>query len=127
MSAPVIGVGAVIVEDGRILLVRRGKAPAEGLWAVPGGRVEPEETIRDAVVREAAEETGLRVEVDDLAWTGRISASGHDYLLFDFHARVVGGTLAAASDAADARWVPLDEVADLPVVGAMHELLEVLR
>lgn len=127
MTTPVVGVGAVIVEDGRILLVKRGKPPAEGLWAVPGGRVEPDETVREAVVREAAEETGLEVEVGDLAWTGRIRGSERDYLLFDFHARVVGGDLAAASDAADARWVPLDEVELLPIVGAMHDLLEALR
>ena len=122
-----IGVGAVIQEGGRILLVQRGKPPAEGRWAVPGGRVEPEETIREAVAREALEDTGLHVEVGELVWTGRVRGSEHDYLLFDFHARVVGGTLAAASDAADARWVPLDEVGALPIVDAMHDLLGGLR
>ncbi len=127
MTTPVIGVGAVIVDDGRILLVQRGNPPAQGLWAVPGGRVEPEETIREAVAREAEEETGLHVDVGDLVWTGRVGGPYHDYLLFDFRARVVGGELAAASDAADARWVPLDEVEDLPIVGAMRDLLEALR
>lgn len=125
--APTIGVGAVVVEDGRLLLVRRAKPPAEGLWAVPGGRVEPHETVRDAVAREATEETGLRVEVGPLAWTGRVRGPSHDYLLFDYFARVVGGELAAGSDAAEARWVPLDDVEDLPVVPAMRELLAVLR
>lgn len=127
MRTPVIGVGAVIVEDGRILLVQRGKPPAEGLWAVPGGRVEPTETVREAVAREAFEETGLDVDVGDLVWTGRIQGTDHDYLLFDFHARVMGGELRAASDAADARWVPLDAVEGLPIVDAMRDLLVVLR
>lgn len=127
MTVPVVGVGAVVVEDGALLLVQRGQAPAKGLWAVPGGRVEADETVRAAVAREAAEETGLIVEVGGLAWTGRVSGAGRDYLLFDYHADVVGGTLRPGSDASDARWVPLDEVARLPVVDTMHELLAVLR
>ncbi len=127
MSLPTIAVGAVVVDAGRILLVRRGQPPAEGLWAVPGGRVEPTETIRGAVAREVQEETGLSVDPGSLAWWGRIPSDGGAFLVFDFHATLRGGELSAASDAAEARWVPLEDVLSLPIVPSMRELMEAVR
>jgi ADP-ribose pyrophosphatase YjhB (NUDIX family) len=94
-------VGAVITRaDGRILLIQRGNEPGRGLWSLPGGRVEPGESDEAAVAREVAEETGLIVTVGDLA--GRVRRGRYD--IGDYFATVVGGELAAATDALDARW-----------------------
>lgn len=98
-AASVPCVGAVIADaEGRLVLVRRANPPHAGLWSLPGGRVEPGETREQAVVREVAEETGLRVHVERRV--GRVSIG--DYDVVDFACRIVGGSLVAGSDAADA-------------------------
>jgi len=98
-AASVPCVGAVIADaDGRLVLVRRANPPHAGLWSLPGGRVERGETREQAVVREVAEETGLRVHVERRV--GRVSIG--DYDVVDFACRIVGGSLVAGSDAADA-------------------------
>ncbi len=123
---PLVGVGVVLVEDGRILLVERGHEPSKGLWAVPGGKVDLGETLRDAAVREVAEETGLEVEIGEVIWVGEhISEHGH-IVLIDFLGSVVGGELAAGDDAERAEWVPLQRAGDYPLTPTMHELIDVL-
>ena len=115
---PVVGVGAVIVDSGRLLLVKRGVEPALGKWSFPGGAVELGEAVRDAVVREAREECGLTVElVEDtpmdaydimtLDEGGRLR---YHYVLLQFLAQPKEGVLKPTSDVTDARWVPLKEV-----------------
>ncbi|MGR0320510.1 NUDIX domain-containing protein [Agromyces sp. ZXT2-3] len=98
--------GAVITDaDGRVLLVRRRAAPQRGRWSVPGGRLEPGESFADAAAREVLEETGLRVTVRRELWSLRLpTGDGREFEIRDFEAAVVGGALAAADDAADARW-----------------------
>jgi len=124
---PLVGVGVALVDQGRILLVQRGHEPNQGLWAVPGGKVELGESLTAAAVREVMEETGLSVEVGDLIWAGEhISEHGH-IVLIDFLGSVIGGRLAAADDADRAEWVPLDRVAEYPLTPTMHRLIEVLR
>ncbi|MFZ0392725.1 MAG: NUDIX hydrolase [Terracidiphilus sp.] len=108
--SPLVGVGAVIVEGGRVLLVRRGTEPLRGRWSIPGGLIEVGETLREAVVREAREETGLEVEpVELVELLDRIHRQGervrYHYVIADYLCRVTGGTLKAASDADEARWV----------------------
>lgn len=108
-ASPLVGVGAVIVDEGRVLLVRRGTEPLRGKWTIPGGLIEVGEMLREAVVREAREETGLEVEPVELVELldrihredGRVR---YHYVIADYLCRVTGGKLHAASDADEARW-----------------------
>ncbi len=127
---PVASVGAVIVDEGRILLVQRGRGTYEGAWAVPAGRQRYGETMEEAVRREVAEETGLEVEVGDPVWIGDIlddaDPPAYHYSVVDFAAFVVGGELRPGDDAADARWVDLAAVRDLPLTPTMIQMLDQL-
>jgi 8-oxo-dGTP diphosphatase len=113
---PIIGVGAVIIEGGRVLLIKRGQAPLKGEWSLPGGALELGETLEEGICREVLEETGLIVEpISTIEVFDRISrdAEGrvqYHYVLVDYLCRVTGGTLACATDAADARWAALEEL-----------------
>lgn len=126
-DGPVVGVGAVIVEEGNILLIRRGRPPGEGLWAVPGGKVRPGEGLRQAAAREVAEETGYSVEIGEVAWVGEMIGEGHHVVLIDFFAAIVDGELAASGDALEAGWVPLGEAERLPLTATMRDLVQTLR
>jgi mutator protein MutT len=124
-ARPQIAVGAVVVYDGRLLLVRRAQPPAVGQWSVPGGRVEAGEHVHDAVAREVAEETGLTVEVGELAgWVERIDPEYH-FVILDFFARVVGSTAEPrpGGDADRARWVPFGELPGIDLVAGLPEFL----
>src|SRR3990172_4809513 len=108
---PLVGVGAVIVEEGRVVLVRRAAQPMAGEWSIPGGMLELGETMRAGAEREAREETGLQVEAGEvLGVLDRIlpDAGGKTrfhYVLIDFLCRRLGGELRAGGDAAQGRWV----------------------
>lgn len=109
-SSPLVGVGAVVVHEGRVLLVQRGHEPAKGQWSLPGGLIDVGESLREAVIREVREETGLIVEpVELIELLERIHRDGdrvrYHYVIADYLCRVAGGTLAAASDADAVRWV----------------------
>ena len=128
---PVAGVGVVIRDpQGRLLIIKRGQGAGKGLWAVPGGKVRWGETWREAAVREAREETGLDVRIGPVAWVGEAVGPGDPpawhYALVDFWAEAVGGRLQAGDDAADIRWVSLDEIHQYPLVSTMYSLLESL-
>ena len=115
-SKPVVGVGAVILDGDRVLLVKRGHEPLKGHWSLPGGRVELGETLEAALVREVREETGLEITTGpvvevfdriDRASDGRIA---YHYVIVDFACAPAGGQLAHASDAEDARWVLVNDL-----------------
>jgi 8-oxo-dGTP diphosphatase len=108
---PCVG-GLAYDAAGRLLLVRRANEPGRGLWAVPGGRVEPGEDDAAALVREMAEETGLVVEPGPLI--GRVRRGSYD--IADYRCRVLGGALLAGDDALDARWCDAAAMAELPLV-----------
>ncbi|NHC13240.1 NUDIX hydrolase [Motilibacter deserti] len=124
-SAVVDCVGAVVVDDGRLLVVRRAHAPSAGLWSVPGGKVEPGETDAQAVVREAAEETGLRVHVGRLLGQVDIEAAVPGVVLRvrDYACIPAGGSLTAGSDALEARWVTPGELRGLELVPGLLDAL----
>ncbi|MGH9264282.1 MAG: NUDIX hydrolase [Acidimicrobiales bacterium] len=123
---PEVCVGAVAVADDRLLLIRRGHGPAAGEWSLPGGRVEGGETLAEAVVRELAEESGLEAVCDDLVgWVERIG-DGYHFVIFDFLVTVLDGPEKlpqAGGDAAEAAWVPLDEVPRLRLTEGLAEFL----
>ena len=112
---PLVGVGAIIVDHGRVLLIKRGKAPLFGEWSIPGGLLELGETMRQGAEREALEETGLVVRATELLGVfDRIVPEGertlYHYVLVDFLCDVVSGELRASGDAADARWFTREEI-----------------
>jgi 8-oxo-dGTP diphosphatase len=114
-DAPRVGVGAVILDGTRVLLARRGRAPSAGKWSIPGGLVDVGERLEDALLREIEEESGLRVRL--LGLCGVIDrvvreqdAVRYHYVIIDYAAEPVGGRLQAGSDAAEVRWVEVDEL-----------------
>jgi 8-oxo-dGTP diphosphatase len=129
-EAPLVGVGAVMFERGRVLLVKRGQPPLKDRWSLPGGLVELGETVREAVAREVREETGLQADVGKLLGvfdrvvrdaTGRIQ---YHYVLVDFLCHSVSGELKAAGDAVDARWFAREELLELRLAADTMRLIE---
>jgi len=113
---PIVGIGAVIAHEGKIVLVKRGNEPSKGKWSIPGGLVELGESLEHAVIREVKEETCLDVEnpslidvVDNVDLDEKSKVKYH-YVIIDYLVHVKNGTVQAASDAAELRWVPFDEV-----------------
>ena len=128
-TVPRVGVGAVVLDAGRVLLVRRGKPPLTGKWSLPGGLLELGETTAEAACREVAEECGLTIRVGEVAGVldrvvrdaeGRIR---YHWVLVDYVAFVESGTLCAASDADDAQWVEVDEVERLETTEGLLDMI----
>ncbi len=121
---PVVAVGAFVFDSaGRVLVIERAKPPGEGLWTVPGGRLERNETLAQAVAREVREETGLVVEVGPLACVVERMGDDFHFVILDYLARVIGGALAAGSDARAARFVDDPELARLPTTDGLEAVL----
>jgi len=129
-DAPLVGVGTIIIEQDRVMLVKRAHPPLAGEWSIPGGALEMGETLRQAAAREALEETGLVVEVGELLGVydrilrdadGRIR---YHYVLVDFLCRRIAGEPEAAGDAAEARWFTRSEVA---LVSLAQDTTEVIK
>jgi ADP-ribose pyrophosphatase YjhB (NUDIX family) len=138
-DAPRVGVGAVVLDGDRVLLVRRGQAPSQGKWSLPGGLVHLGERLEDAVHREVTEECGLRVRVLDVcgvidrivrdpaaasaAAPGGVPRVRYHWVIVDYVAEPAGGTLRAGSDAADARWVPLADLARYDTTDGLADMI----
>lgn len=120
---PIVGVGAVIVYDGRALIVQRAGEPRKGEWTVPGGVLEIGETLRSGVEREVLEETGLVVkagpvvDVFENIWPDADGRTQFHYVLVDFLCELISGELKVASDASDARWISLEELDGWGLIG----------
>jgi mutator protein MutT len=115
-NQPIVGVGAIIIREGEVLLEKRKNDPGKGKWSVPGGLVELGESVEQTVTREVKEETGLEVEkpehidvVDNIIRdeSGRVK---YHFVIIDYFMKLKGGTLKAASDAEELKWVPLSDV-----------------
>ena len=128
---PIPGVGVAVIKDGALLMVKRGRGPNAGMWAIPGGKVDYGESMPEAAIRELREETGIVAEIERVIWVGDAIGPGDPpewhYTLVDYLARMTGGRLEAADDAELVAWVPLDQVLDLPVTPTMQDLVEALR
>jgi len=126
---PLVGVGAIIIKGGRVVLVKRAHPPIQGQWSIPGGVLEVGEFVREAAIREAREETGLTVEPGELLGVyDRILRDDqkrvqYHYLLVDFLCRPVGGQLQAATDAVEVRWFTREE---LPALNLAEDTFEVI-
>ena len=121
---PSVCVGAVAVDDGRLLLVRRGHEPGLGSWSVPGGRVEPGETVQEAVVRELLEETGIEGVCTGFVGVTERIGDDHHFVILDYAVEVLApAPPAAGSDALEARWVSLVDVGEMDLVDGLAEFL----
>jgi len=129
---PRVAVGGVVIKEGRVLLVRRGKAPAFGQWAIPGGSVELGETLQQAVEREVREETGLSVRAGEVCYVfeavkrdehGRVR---FHYVIVDLMADHLSGEPVPASDVTEAAWLPVEELENRPVNASTVALLRKL-
>src|ERR1700719_3273107 len=129
-EVPLVGVGAIIIEGDRVVLVKRAHPPLQAEWSIPGGVLEVGELVREAAIRESREETGLIVEPGELLGVyDRVLRDSekrvqYHYVLIDFLCRRVAGELAAASDAAEVRWLTPEE---LPALRLAEDTLDVIR
>jgi len=126
--SPVVGVGAVVIDRAglhpSVLLVKRGRPPAEGTWSLPGGRVEGGERLSEAVRREIAEETGLFVIPGPLLAVAEIIDEAHHYVVLDYLCHVEGGSLHAGDDAREATFVALPNLAVYGVTAAVADVID---
>lgn len=129
-NSPQSAVGAIVIRENRVLLVKRSNLPGKGLWAIPGGRVKLGETLKEAARREVKEETGVTIRAKDPVYTfdlierddqGRIR---FHYVIVDLLADYVSGIPNPGSDACEARWVSSQELKGLPVSRTTRELLK---
>jgi len=129
-NLPKVAVGAVIFNKEKVLLVRRSNPPAQGMWAVPGGKIDPGETMQQALTREIKEETGLDIEVGEIVYVFDVIKHNEQneisfhYVIIDFLCRLKGGRLQAGDDAREARWIARD---DLKVLNVNEKTRSMLR
>jgi 8-oxo-dGTP diphosphatase len=130
-EAPRVGVGAVVLDGERVLLVKRGKPPSQGKWSLPGGLVGLGERLEDAAAREVEEECGLRVRilglcgvVDRIVRENGADPVRYHWVIIDYVAAVVGGALRAGSDAAEARWVRVTELGQYETTEGLAEMID---
>lgn len=128
-ESPQVAVGAVVVKDGKILLVKRIKAPQKDLWAIPGGAVELGETLQEAAEREMREETGLTIKANEPVYAFDLIERGDEgsirfhYVIVDLLADYKSGELCAADDALDARWFAPEELKHIAMSESTRDLL----
>jgi mutator protein MutT len=136
-SLPILGVGALIIENGRILLVERAREPLRDYWSLPGGVVETGERLEEALRREVREETGLEIEnlslfeIFERIMPDESGRTEYHYVLMDYLCRPAGGVLCAADDAGRVGWFSLDELGGLKItegtVGVIARAFALLR
>lgn len=128
-ARPLLGVGALILEGARVLLVERGKPPLVGYWSLPGGLVETGERLEDALAREVFEETGLRVTADSIATVferimpDESGSCEYHYVLIDFYCTVVGGDVRAGDDSTRAEWFDINALDDMLLTAGTRDVI----
>ncbi len=122
---PVVAVGALVIDDGKLLMVKRDREPGKGLWTVPGGRVEHGEYLDQALRREVKEETGIDIEVGGLAGIFEVVGEDH-FVIHDYaaHLTTEGQEAVVGDEVAEVRWVPLEEITDLECTPRFVETLK---
>ena len=127
LPSPSIGVGGIIFNDSRqVLLIERNQPPASGLWSIPGGKLEPEESLSEACQREVKEETGLDVQATIIVAVVERQTEGFHYVIIDYLALLKSPELsapAAQSDVSDAKWVEIDQLSEYRLVPGLHEII----
>jgi len=132
-ESPVVGVGAVVIKDGKVLLVQRGIDPNKGVWAIPGGSLKLGETLQEGAEREILEETGITIKAKDPVYSFDFFERDGDgrvrfhYVIVDMIADYVSGEAHAADDAMEARWVSLGELKNMQVSGNTLKILDFLK
>ncbi|MCA1839536.1 MAG: NUDIX hydrolase [Actinobacteria bacterium] len=123
--AATVGVGAVICEQSKVLLILRGRDPYLGHWSLPGGGLEFGETVEQAIVREVREETNLVVEPQGLAWIFESIDPGGSYhfVIIDHFARIVSGEPKSGDDASDIGWFSAEQIRAVPTTPGLFDLL----
>lgn len=126
---PQVAVGAVVIKDNKVLLVKRKNPPAQGVWALPGGRVHAGESLEEAVEREIREETGIHVQVGSVVHVFDVIERNEDdlsvhYVIIDYRAEYVSGDPRAGDDALEAGWVSKDEIDERAVNDSTRLLLK---
>ncbi len=123
MERPLVAVGGVILSDNKVLLVQRSKPPNKGSWAIPGGKVEYGETLREALKREMKEELNVEIEPKDLIGVIEIIKEGFHYVILDFLCEIKLGKIMAGSDALDAKFFTLEEMSKIPISPTTIEMM----
>ena len=129
-NQPIVGVGAVIICNGKILLEKRKGEPGRGKWTIPGGLVELGESAEQTVIREVREETNLEVEKPELIDVvnnislGENGKIKYHFVIVDYFVKLKGGTLKAADDAAELRWVTFDDVENYDLTKSFREFFQ---
>ena len=124
-SRPELAVGAIVIDaQGRVLLIRRGHPPNQGLWTVPGGRVERGETLAEALLRELQAETGLVARCGPLVEIFELIEESYHYVILDYLMSEPQGELHAGEDATEARFVALAELGNYPTTDGLLAVLQ---
>ena len=132
-ESPVVGVGAVVVKDGKVLLIKRGVDPNKGVWAIPGGSLKLGETLQEGAEREIMEETGITVRAKEPVYSFDFFERDGDgrvrfhYVVVDMMADYIGGEVQGADDALEARWVSPEELKDMEVSRNTLKILDSLK